>query len=131
MHPVLQVLKNQENKFQHAAWGFLAIAGFFDSLGCCPARDDGANVCFYLQTVCKGKDADATSWTIVPIYRIEVLAVFFKSQHRNLLVSLFFLVFPIFRLLPERADGVGGGFYLGASTQGKACSHNIRDIVST
>ena len=65
-------------KFQHAAWGFLAIAGFFDSLGCNPARGDGKNECFYLQTVCKEKDADATSWTIVPTYRIEVLAVFFQ-----------------------------------------------------
>ena len=38
----------------------------------------GRMYAFICKQVCKEKDADATSWTIVPTYRIEVLAVFFQ-----------------------------------------------------
>ena len=33
--------------------------------------------------------------------------------------------------ISQEIDGVAGGFYLGACTQGKERRHNIRDEVST
>ena len=46
------------------------------------------------------------------------------TAHRDV-----FLVFPFFRLLPGKADGVEGGFYLYACILEKAYNHNTRDAV--
>ena len=53
-----------------------------------------------------------------------------SSTHKLAINKYFFLVFPFFRLLPAKADGVGGGFCLYACIQEKAYNHNTRDAVS-
>ena len=49
----------------------------------------------------------------------------------NWLYTVHFLGFSVSGCCPTRADGVDGGFYLWAGSQGKACRHNIRDVVAT
>jgi len=44
----------------------------------------GRMYAFICKQVCKEKDADATSWTIVPTYRIEVFTVFFQISTQEL-----------------------------------------------